>query len=145
MREEFLPVVQPQQTHARALRRAAIQVRVLQQGKKLLVCTSCRALARSFPGHEASGPAGLRSSPGAIERIDGAFGPGPWLLFVRTGTFRGDTYMLIIARCTSTPLSARIILGIYGLGTSGGVFGVCSFNKKTTLLISPILKGCCST
>ncbi|TNM96268.1 hypothetical protein fugu_015929 [Takifugu bimaculatus] len=32
VREEFLPVVQSQQTHARALRRAAIQMRVLQQG-----------------------------------------------------------------------------------------------------------------
>lgn len=32
VREEFLPVLQPQQTHARALRRTAIQVCVLQQG-----------------------------------------------------------------------------------------------------------------
>lgn len=52
----------------------------------------------------------------------GAFGPGPWLLFVWRDTLRGDTYMLIIARCTPTPLSARIILGIYGLGMSKGVF-----------------------
>ena len=34
VREEFLPVVQSQQTHACALRRATVQVRVLQQGKK---------------------------------------------------------------------------------------------------------------
>lgn len=74
---------------------------------------------------KASGPAGLRSSTGAIEGIYGAF--GPWLLFLWTDTFRGDTYMLIIARCTPTLLSARIILSIYGLGMSRGGFFFFSF------------------
>lgn len=34
VRQKFFPVLEPQQAHARALRRAALQMRLLQQGKR---------------------------------------------------------------------------------------------------------------
>lgn len=166
VREEFLPVVQSQQTHARALRRAAIQMRVLQQGKKFIfmytseinkcensenksmrLCPVDRALAPFLPDYWLMKRPRTRRPPLLYwSHLGHPFGPGSWLLFLWTDTFRGDTSMLIIARCTPTLLSARIILSIYGLGMSqGGFFFVCPLRKTQTSAYSPFFKGSCST
>lgn len=67
----------------------------------------------------------------------GAFGPRPSSLFLSAGTLRGDTYMLIIARCTPTLLSTEIMLLIYGSGMSTS--GFCSFIFSPSLPTHPPL------
>lgn len=52
--------------------------------------------------------------------------PSAPLRCVSTGTLCRDTYMLIIARCTPTLLSAHIILLIYGPGMSRSFWVLCS-------------------
>lgn len=66
--------------------------------------------------------------PFSAASFHGAFGSSASSLSLRTGTLRGDTYMLIIARCTPTLLSPEIILLIYGPGMSRSFFSFFVFD-----------------